>query len=114
MSDSPHQFYIASGAVDVEFRKNPAIKHTDTVFVTHVLVDFSDVLSTAETISLVYNSDEKEFQGIKVAQKDLDIGADHAMFEFVTPLVLSRASLQVLFANTDDVGVRVVFIHDYR
>ncbi len=31
MSDSPHQFYIASGAMDVEFRKPPAIKHTDTV-----------------------------------------------------------------------------------
>ncbi len=37
--------------------------HVDSVFVSHVLVDFSDALSTAETISLLYNSDEKEFQG---------------------------------------------------
>ena len=82
MEGTPHhfQFHIESGAVDVEFRKNPAVMHVDSVFVSHVLVDFSDALSTAETISLSYNSDEKEFQGIKVAQKDLDIGADHAMF----------------------------------
>lgn len=87
------RFHIASGAVDVAFRKNPAVMHTATVFVSHVLVDFSEALSTAEPVSLVYNSDETNFRGIKVAKKDLEIGADHAIFEFVTPIALSRASL---------------------
>ena len=108
------RFHIASGAVDVAFKKNPAVMHTDTVFVTHVLIDLSQGLSTAETISLVYNSDEKGFQGIKVAKKDLAVGADHAFFEFALPLALNRASLQVIFDNTSDVAVKVIFIHDYR
>ena len=108
------RFQIAAGAVDVAFKKNPAVMHTATVFVSKVFVDFSEALSTAETVSLVYNSDEAEFQNIKVAKKDLAVGADHATFDFMTPLALNRASLQVLFENTDGVGVKVIFIHDYR
>ena len=108
------KFQVASGAVDVSFNKNPEIKHTDTVFVSHVLVDFGEALSTAESISLVYNDDDADFQKIKVAEKDLAVGADHATFELATRLALHHASLQVLFANTDDVSVRVIFVHVYR
>ena len=113
MSDNG-RFHVASGAVDVAFAPREDLQNKPTVFVSHVLVDLGEGLSTAESISLIYNSDEEDFQNIKVAKKDLAVGEDHATFEFATGLALNMASLQVLFPNTDDVVVRVVFIHDYR
>ena len=114
MGSAPYKFHVESGAVDVAFRKNPDIRRTDTVFVSHILVSFGEALSTAEPISLVYNSDETGFQNMKIEEKELAVGADHATFEFETPFALNCAELQVLFANTDGVSVNVVFIHNYR
>ena len=109
-----NSFFVASGAVDVSFEKVSEIQRVVTVYVSRLLVKLSAAVSTEQKISLLYNHEEEEnYQGMVVEEKTVAVGAEGTVFDFQTAFPLSRASLQVLALNPDNLAFSIVFIANY-